>query len=79
MAQTKKELVNHPVHYGGDTVHETWKCLHDWGLEFDALLWNVVKYISRSAKKGNKLEDLKKAQWYLSKRIELIEADNEDN
>lgn len=45
-----------------------------WGLEADALLWNAVKYISRAGKKGDTLEDLKKARWYLDKRIELMEA-----
>mgnify|MGYP000389157944 CR=1 FL=1 len=33
---------------------------------------NVIKYVSRADRK-NKLEDLKKAQWYLNKLIEEIE------
>jgi hypothetical protein len=70
-----KETVNHPQHYGGDVLHETWKCLHAWGLESDALIWNVVKYLSRAGKKGALLEDLKKAKWYLDKRIELLESE----
>jgi hypothetical protein len=70
----KKELVDHPKHYGGDVKHETWKCLNAWGLEQDALIWNAVKYLSRAGKKSaDKLTDLKKAHWYLSKRIELME------
>jgi hypothetical protein len=71
-----KESVNHPIHYGGDVTHEVWKCLRDWGLEKDALLWNAVKYIARAGKKdpGRLVEDLKKAQWYLTKRIEALEA-----
>jgi len=28
-----------------------------------------VKYITRADHKGNKLEDLRKAQWYLSREI----------
>lgn len=63
----------HPQHYGVGEEHEVWKCLNAWGLEGDALLWNVVKYISRAGKKSGALEDLKKAQWYLNKRIELTE------
>lgn len=69
-----KEAVHHPAHYGGDTLHEVVKCLEAWGLESDALLWNAVKYIARAGKKGNKLEDLRKAQWYLSRRIAALEA-----
>lgn len=33
-------------------------------------LGNAIKYISRAGKKGNKLEDLLKAQWYLNREIE---------
>ena len=33
---------------------------------------NVVKYISRAGKKGSKLEDLKKAQWYLNREINKL-------
>lgn len=69
-----KETVIHPEHYGGDVTHETVRCLEAWGLESDALLWNAVKYISRSSKKGKLLEDLKKAQWYLARRIATLEG-----
>mgnify|MGYP001561240012 FL=1 len=69
------EQVNHPPHYGGDVPHETWKCLKAWGLDKCAYLWNCVKYISRAGKKdpAKELEDLKKARWYLDKRIEELE------
>lgn len=72
-----KEAVNHPAHYGGDVPHEVVKCLEAWGLEADALLWNAVKYIARAGKKEKerKLEDLKKAQWYLSRRISTLEGE----
>jgi len=66
--------VNHPLHYGGDTPHEVIKCLAAWGLESDALLWNTVKYIARAGKKGSALEDLKKARFYLDRRIRNLEG-----
>ncbi len=66
-------MVNHPRHYGGDTVYEVIKVLKAWGLEADALLWNTVKYIARAALKGNMLEDLKKARFYLDRRINDLE------
>lgn len=71
-----KEAVNHPAHYGGaDAPHEVIKCLRAWGLESDALLWNTVKYIARAGRKDVKtlLEDLRKAQWFLGKRIDDLE------
>ena len=35
-------------------------------------LGNAIKYISRAGKKGDKLEDLLKAQWYLAREIERV-------
>lgn len=69
-----KESVNHPTHYGGeDNTYEAIKVIEAWGLDF--CLGNVVKYISRAGKKdpAKELEDLKKASWYLNRRIEQIQ------
>lgn len=65
------------THYGGaDNPHEVIKCLEAWGLERDALLWNAVKYVSRAGKKIEQplLKDLKKALYYLKRRVEKMEA-----
>jgi hypothetical protein len=35
----------------------------------------VGKYIARAGRKGNMAEDLKKAAWYLQRRIEKEGAD----
>jgi hypothetical protein len=72
-----KEAINHPQHYGGDTLYETIKVIEEWGLDNDFLLGNSIKYISRAGKKGNELEDLKKARWYLDRKIKNLEAENE--
>jgi Protein of unknwon function (DUF3310) len=71
MAQT----VNHPRHYGGDVPHEVYKCLRAWGLESDALIWNAVKYLARADKKGNRIQDLQKAVWYITSRIEQLKSE----
>ena len=68
----KPEAVNHPAHYGGDVTHEVYKCLAAWGLTGNAYVWNAVKYLSRAGKKGDRLEDLKKARWYLDREIERL-------
>ena len=65
------EKVNHPAHYGGDTVYETIKVIDAWCLNFN--LGNCVKYISRAGKKGSLLEDLRKARWYLDHEISKLE------
>jgi hypothetical protein len=63
------EAVNHPAHYGGaDNPYEAIKVIEAWGLGF--CLGNTVKYISRAGKKGAKIEDLRKAAWYLERQIE---------
>jgi hypothetical protein len=68
--------VNHPNHYGGDTTYEVIKVLESWGLDFDFNLGNAVKYIARAGKKQKvkTIEDLKKAAWYLNRRIERLEG-----
>ena len=67
-----KEKVNHPQHYGGQgNPYEAIKVIEAWGVGFH--IGNVLKYLSRAGKKDSKLEDLKKAQWYLTRYIELEE------
>jgi hypothetical protein len=67
-----QDSVNHPEHYGGaDNPYEAIKVVEAWSLNF--CLGNVVKYISRAGKKGNALEDLKKARWYLDREIANLE------
>lgn len=64
--------VNHPAHYGGaDNPYEAIKVIEAWGLNFN--LGNSAKYISRAGKKGSRLEDLKKAAWYLQREIENLQ------
>lgn len=71
-----EEMVAHPKHYGGDTTYEVIKVIEAWGLDNDAFLFNVIKYTARAGKKGKQLEDLKKAEFYLQRRIAILEASN---
>ena len=71
-----KEMINHPNHYGGaDNVYEVIKVCEAWDLHADAYLFNVVKYVARAGKKdpSKEIEDLKKAAFYLDRRIKLLE------
>ena len=71
-----KEMVNHPEHYGGqDNPYEVVKVCEAWGLDYDACLFNVVKYVARAGKKDDtkELEDLKKAAFYLERKIKNLE------
>ena len=67
--QFVKELrdnVNHPPHYktGGIEVIDF---IEAKSLSYH--LGNVIKYIARADHKGDKLENLQKAQWYLNRAI----------
>lgn len=64
----KKELVDHPTHYGGkDNPYEAIKVIEAWDLGF--CLGNTVKYIARCGKKDNEIQELEKALWYLKREI----------
>ena len=71
-----KEQVNHPHHYGGaENPHEPIKVIEAYNLNF--CIGNVIKYVLRAGKKGSKIQDLKKARWYLDREIEKIKNENE--
>ena len=66
-----KEMVNHPIHYGGkDNIYEAIKVIEAWNLDF--CLGNIIKYISRSGNKNKEIEDLEKAEWYLNRKIQQL-------
>lgn len=68
------DVVNHPPHYkfsnGAEVIDITENLTFNGG--------NAVKYLARSTRqdgqnKGNVLEDLRKARWYIDREIERIE------
>lgn len=66
--KAKGDTIHHPAHYHSG-VYECINVIEAWNLGFH--LGNVVKYISRAGRKGDRLEDLKKARWYLDREIDL--------
>ena len=65
------DRVNHPAHYTN----------HPSGIEcvqvtehMNFCLGNAVKYIWRAGLKGNAVEDLRKAAWYIEREIKRIES-----
>lgn len=66
--------VNHPPHYN----------THPSGIEcitvtehFNFCKGNAMKYIWRAGEKGNEIEDLQKAIWYLEREIERLKNGKE--
>lgn len=76
-----ENIIEHPSHYTSGKI-EVINFIDDQKLSY--CLGNVIKYVSRAGKKQHyenetkiqaKLEDLKKAFWYLKHEIELTEGE----
>ena len=69
------DAIEHPSHYTMGSI----ECIDAIessmsNEEFEGYLkGNIIKYLWRYKNKNNPLEDLKKAQWYQNKLIELTE------
>ncbi len=63
--------VDHPAHYNTGK-YEVIDVIEDWRLTFNA--GNALKYIGRHAYKGEPIEDLEKARWYLDREIKRLKA-----
>jgi hypothetical protein len=61
--------VDHPKHYNEGNI-EAINIIEAWGLNFS--VGNVIKYMLRAPHKGEQLEDLEKAKWYLERHIENV-------
>jgi len=69
MFEPTPDPVNHPSHYKVGGI-ETIDFIEAKKLNYN--IGNVVKYLTRADHKGNKLEDLRKAQWYLTREINSL-------
>jgi hypothetical protein len=64
--QESVDLVNAPPHYTAGGI-ETIDFIEAKQLNYN--LGNAVKYISRADHKGNRIQDLQKAKWYIEREI----------
>ena len=64
--------VNHPKHYNEGL--EAIDVIESWDLNFN--VGNVIKYMLRAAHKGEEIQDLEKAKWYLDRHLENIKKGN---
>ena len=70
LSKADMDFINHPQHYN-QGKYEPIDVIKDWKLDFN--LGNVIKYVARADYKDNKLEDLKKAKFYLEHEIKALE------
>jgi len=63
------ERIDHPAHYNQHPsgIEAIEICEH---MGFN--LGNAIKYLLRADHKGQKLDDLKKAAWYVNREIEKL-------
>lgn len=66
------DAVRKPSHYVEGRKFEPKDVIRDWGLNFN--LGNAVKYLARAGRKGDTVEDLRKAQEYIQFEIDALEA-----
>ena len=61
--------VNNPIHY---TTHPSGIDCIQISEHFNFCLGNAIKYIWRAGQKGERLEDLEKARWYIEREIKRV-------
>lgn len=70
MSEPLPGLVNHPPHYAGLSP-EPVDVIEAWQLEWHE--GNAMKYIARAKNKGERVQDLRKAAWYLTRKADMLE------
>ena len=66
-----RDSVNHPAHY---TSHPSGVECIQITEHMNFCLGNAVKYLWRAGLKGNAVEDLRKAVWYIDREIKRLES-----
>jgi len=71
----RNDMVNNPPHYnqGGIETIDYMKAYSTHEEFCGHLRLTAIKYLSRTGKKDNHVQDLKKAQWYINKLITEVE------
>ncbi len=67
----KHDSVNHPAHYTSSASGI--ECIQVTE-HMNFCIGNAVKYLWRAGLKGDAVEDLKKARWYIEREIQRLEG-----
>lgn len=82
MYESKDLMVSHPKHYQSETGLEVIDVIEAFTFDLKGIeatdTGNILKYICRWSMK-NGLQDLEKAQWYLTHLIEHVRKLEEEN
>tara|TARA_R110000823_G_scaffold216020_2_gene345602 strand:+ start:3944 stop:4279 length:336 start_codon:yes stop_codon:yes gene_type:complete len=76
IARTREERegqgnIYNPPHYTSGRQIEPIDVIEDWGMNYH--ISTAIKYLSRAGRKSDEIQDLKKASWYISRRISMLE------
>lgn len=71
-----EDKVNHPLHYTYGDI-ETIEVIEAWQLDYH--IGNAIKYLSRYRNKGQPIEDLEKAVWYINRKITYLKEKERSN
>lgn len=71
IAKGSSDPVNHPDHYTHAAV-ESIEVIESLGYGKGFCYGNAIKYLYRAEHKGDEVEDLKKARWYINRRLEQL-------
>lgn len=70
------DMINHPPHYNNSPAAcecgRKIECI-DITRNYNFNLGNAIKYLWRADHKGNKMDDLRKAIWYINDEIKRLE------
>lgn len=66
MSDANKEQVDHPEHYNS---HPSGVECIDVAEHYGFSIGNAIKYLWRAGLKGDAVEDLQKARWYIDREI----------
>jgi hypothetical protein len=72
--KTANDPVNHPSHYTKLPFEVIEVTQH-----FSFVLGNILKYVMHAEHKGERLQDLKKARWYLDYEILRLEIEQDEH
>lgn len=70
----ESDKINHPEHYTHGAV-ESIDLIESLGHGKGFCYGSVLKYLYRAEHKGDEAENLKKAAWYINRRLRQIESD----
>ena len=71
----QNDIIKNPAHYTDGRKYEPKDVIRDWALNFN--LGCAVKYLSRAGRKGDAIEDLKKAKQYIDFEIDALKKEGE--